>query len=243
MTVKQVLSNLTVDGNIVRLPDVQLNYKKVYIPVKKKMELIGGKWKGGKIKGFVFDLDPTELIQQISNGEQRNLKKEYQFFATPKELAQILVEMAELQPSDKVLEPSAGQGAIIEAINEKDCTPDCYELMELNVIKLKQTGFYYNFLGNDFFNHDGRKYDKIIANPPFSKNQDIDHLKEMYCILNDGGRLVCITSESWVFGNQKKQIAFRQWLKDVNSYVTEVPKGSFKGSGTMVGGRIVVIDK
>ncbi len=75
MTTKEVLQQCTVEGNIVKLPAVQLE-RKEYKEVKKQLELIGGKWKGGKTQGFVFEEDPTELLEQISNGEKRNLKSE-----------------------------------------------------------------------------------------------------------------------------------------------------------------------
>ena len=65
------LKACTVENNVVKLPDVQLD-RKVYLEVKKALELIGGKWKGGKVFGFVFSSDPTELLEQITNGENRN---------------------------------------------------------------------------------------------------------------------------------------------------------------------------
>lgn len=74
MTKEEVLQNCTIEGNIVKLPNEQLD-RKLYQEVAKSLELIGGKWKGGKVQGFVFTLDPTELLNQISGGEQRNLKK------------------------------------------------------------------------------------------------------------------------------------------------------------------------
>ena len=81
-TKEQVLQNCTVEGTVVKLPNVQLD-RKLYQEVAKALELIGGKWKGGKVFGFVFATDPTDLLHQIANGEKGNLKKEFQFFATP----------------------------------------------------------------------------------------------------------------------------------------------------------------
>lgn len=238
-----VLQKCIVDGNIVKLPAGQLD-RKLYQDVAKALELIGGKWKGGKIMGFVFPSDPSELLEQIANGENRNLKKEFQFFATPEKLADELVYLADLKQHDTILEPSAGQGAIIKAINKVcDCVPDCFELMDVNTTILNKSGLRFNFIGDDFFKHNGKTYSKIIANPPFTKNQDIDHLKEMYECLSRGGRLVCITSESWVNGIQKKQVEFKDWLDEVEAEVIDIEKGSFKESGTMVGGKIVVINK
>ena len=242
-TKEQVLQNCSIEGMVVKLPNTQLD-RKLYQEVAKCLELIGGKWKGGKVFGFVFETDPTDLLDQIANGEKRNLKKEFQFFATPEGLAEELVSLAELSPDDTILEPSAGQGAIIKAINKVcEVVPDCFELMDVNTIILNKSGLRFNLIGEDFFKHKGKNYSKIIANPPFTKNQDIDHLKEMHKCLSRGGRLVCITSESWVSGSQKKQIDFKNWLVEVKAKIIDIEKGTFKESGTLVGGKIVVINK
>lgn len=242
-TKEEVLQKCTVDGTVVKLPVGKLD-RKLYQEVAKSLEKIGGKWKGGKVFGFVFNVDPTDLLKQISNGEKRNLKKEFQFFATTEKLADELVYLADLNDYDTILEPSAGQGAIIKAIN-KVCSvvPDCFELMDMNRDILSKSDLYFDLIGDNFLNHSGKKYSKIIANPPFSKNQDIDHLKEMYNCLLSGGRLVCITSEIWTNGNQKKQVDFKKWLLDVKAEVMNIESGSFKESGTTVGGRIIVINK
>lgn len=239
----EVLQNCTVEGNVVKLPNVQLD-RNLYQEVSKALELIGGKWKGGKVFGFVFATDPTDLLEEIANGKKRNLKKEFQFFATPEKLADELVYLADLKQHDTILEPSAGQGAIIKSINKVcDVVPDCFELMDVNTIILKKSGLRFNLIGDDFLKHNGKTYTKIIANPPFSKNQDIDHLRKMYECLSRGGRLVCITSESWVFGSQKKQVGFKNWLNEIEAEVIDIEKGRFKESGTTVGGKIVIINK
>ena len=54
MTKEEVLQQCTIDGNIVRLPDIQLE-RKLYTDVAKALELIGGKWKSGKVKGYSWD--------------------------------------------------------------------------------------------------------------------------------------------------------------------------------------------
>lgn len=243
MTKEEVLQNCTVEGTTIKLPHGQLD-RKLYQDVAKSLELIGGKWKGNKVMGFVFATDPTDLLEEISNGEKRNLKKEFQFFATPEKLADKLVYLADIKQDDAILEPSAGQGAIIKAINKAtSITPDCYELMDTNISILKKTGLNFNFLGANFFNNNGKKYSKIIANPPFTKNQDIEHLQVMYNLLKMGGRLVCITSESWANGSQNKQVDFKNWLDEMDVEIVDIEKGSFKESGTMVGGKIIIINK
>lgn len=60
MEAKEILNQCTVEGNVVKLPGVQLERKK-YIEVKKHLELIGGKWKGG-VKSKVLFLRLILLI-------------------------------------------------------------------------------------------------------------------------------------------------------------------------------------
>lgn len=239
-----VLKQCTVDGNIVKLPDTQLD-RKVYLEVKKSLELIGGKWKGRPVFGFVFSEDPTELLKELVNGKQRNLKKEFQFFETPPELADRLVKLAEVRPYQNILEPSAGQGAIIGAIQKAEprTTIYYYEIMEINQKILSKRDDCV-FLGSDFLEANLLPhYDRIIANPPFAKNQDIDHVNQMYAMLNPGGRLVSIMSNHWTFSSNKKETAFRKWIKAINAIVIKLEQGVFKDSGTMVNSVIVAISK
>jgi hypothetical protein len=247
---QQVLQNCTVEGNVIKLPPDQLD-RKVYADVKRALELIGGKWKGGKTYGFVFKTDPTELLTQIANGEKRNLKKEYQFFATPAALAERMVSMAELGETEgkgygDILEPSAGQGAIVKAIHDATdgaVTVYCYELMDINrSILEKMPGV--KLIGDDFMMAASVvQYDRIIANPPFTKNQDIDHILLMYKLLKPGGIMVTLSSPSWQYGSQKKQVEFREWLKNLNAQVHNIPEGAFKESGTSIRTILIKIKK
>ena len=252
-TKEQVLQSCTIHDPVVKLPNVQLD-RKLYMEVAKSLELIGGKWKGGKVAGFVFPQDPTELLEQVANGEKRNLKKEYQFFATPDELADDLVRRADILPGNSILEPSAGQGAIIDAvirsgILNKLCTDLFYvEKMPTNLLMLKKKNYpdnvyYVGVLNDDFLNMDTDRFDRIIANPPFSNNQDIDHIYHMYARLFPGGRIVTVASSHWEVSSNKKEKAFREWLEKVGADVEDIPAGVFKESGTMVGGKIITINK
>lgn len=244
MTKEEVLKGCTIQGMIVKLPDVQLD-RKLYQDVAKSLNLIGGKWKGGKVMGFEFPHDPTELLEQISGGEKRNLKKEFQFFATPDEVCDDIVFEAQIEPSHAILEPSAGQGAIVKAINRvfPGTKVDCYELMPTNQTMLKKVTEA-NVIGEDFLKEAGnKKYDRIIANPPFAKNQDIDHVRKMYDCLKSGGRLVSITSTHWDKSENKKEKEFKAWLKSLKADVVEIEAGKFKESGTNISTMMVIINK
>lgn len=243
METTEILKQCTVIRNVIKLPNQQLD-RKDYLEIKNKLELIGGKWKGGKTQGFEFNEDPTELLEAIANGENRNLKKEYQFFATPEPLAERLVSMAQIENHHSILEPSAGQGAIVKAINRATGGEEvhCYEAMPVNQTILRKISTV-KFLGEDFLKHDGKQFDRIVANPPFSKNQDIGHIKAMYNCLKSGGRLVAISSKHWQLSSNKKETEFRKWLKEVGAEIKEIKSGEFKESGTEVGGLIIIIKK
>jgi phospholipid N-methyltransferase len=244
MTIQEILKDSTIEGNVLKLPLIQLD-RKDYCDVKKSLELIGGKWKSGKVQGFVFDSDPTILINNLLGDKSpEKLKKDYQFFATPTNLASELVALAEIHIDNKILEPSAGQGAIIKEIMKCGIKiVDYFELMPTNQFILKEINGV-NLIGDDFLNaNDCPIYDRIIANPPFSKNQDIEHIQKMYKLLKEGGILVTIASKHWQQSNNKKEIAFRKWLTEMNAEIIDIEKGTFKESGTNIETVIIKIIK
>lgn len=99
-------------------------------------------------------------------------------------------------------------------------------------------------LDEDFTKDSVGHYTKIIANPPFSGNQDIEHVRLMYERLEEGGTLAAITSQHWRFAStEKKCIDFRNWLKEVHGEVFEISAGEFKESGTSISTMAVVIKK
>ena len=166
------------------------------------------------------------------------------FFPTPKNIVEKMLDEADIKKGEIVLEPSAGKGNIADEIRTR--YPDnALEVAEINgslAELLKEKG--HNVVGNDFL-ATNKKYDKIIMNPPFEKLQDIDHVKHAYDMLNPGGRLVAIMSESPFFNSAKKAEAFRTWLEDVGGVSEKLPENSFKNSerSTGVNTRLVVIDK
>lgn len=228
---EDILKECKVEGNVVKLPPYQLQ-RDIYLKVKKHLENIGGKWKGGKTQGFIFQTDPTTLLEQIANGERRNIKKEFQFYETPKPLADDLASLVPLTPVSKVLEPSAGTGALIKAIHRLNpgIVVDCYELMDDNRDVLQKLPNI-NILGADFFECNRTNYyDVVIANPPFNHNQDIDHIRKMYDVVKPGGIILSVSSYSWTFGSQKKQKSFREWLRELNCQRIELDQDAFKES-------------
>ncbi len=241
---EEVLRKCELKDNVVYLPNVQLK-KEIYAEVKKRIEEAGGKWAGGKIQGFTFDVNAERVFKLLKEKGRCNLAREFQFFETPKETADWLVSLVgSILPEMKILEPSAGRGSIIKAIHRvcHNVTVDCYELMPENrevLVKLPNI----RIIGEDFVTAVVGPYDLIIANPPFSGNQDIRHVSKMYDCLNPGGTLAAITSKHWTFAEEKVCHNFRDWVKYTKGRVIEIEEGTFKESGTGIGTIALVITK
>lgn len=242
--VEEILRHCTLENSVLKLPAVQFN-KKSYAEAKKWIEEAGGSWQGGKIQGFTFPFNPERVFSILKEGKRCNLQKDYQFFETPSDVADWLVMLAGgVHENDIVLEPSAGRGALIKAIR-RSCPSvivECYELMPENR-EFLHTLDNVILLDEDFTKDSVGHYTKIIANPPFSGNQDIDHVRLMYERLERGGTLAAITSQHWKLSSEKKCAFFRKWLEEVHGEIFEIAAGEFKESGTTVSTMAVVIKK
>lgn len=243
-SVEEILRHCTLENNVLKLPQVQFN-KKSYAEAKKWIEEAGGTWQGGKVNGFTFQFNAERVFSILHEGKRCNLQQDFQFFATPPEVADWLVMLAGgVHDDEKVLEPSAGTGAIIDAIHRScpDVIVDCYELMPENkeILSKKDN---IRILGDDFTKCDVAQYDKIIANPPFSKNQDIRHVKRMYEHLSDGGTVSAIMSKHCKIGKESECAEFRKWLDEVGGKSYDIEEGAFKDSGTGIPTTAVVIRK
>lgn len=146
------------------------------------------------------------------------------FVPTPMPLAKYIVSIVDIQPGMTVLEPEAGAGHIADEV-PKDadliCVERNYHLAEV----LRGKG--YKTIYTDFLTWDpGRKFDRIIMNPPFENLEDIAHVRQAYNHLADAGKLVAIMGAGVFFRNDRKAVAFRTWL-DGRGEAEPLPDGIF----------------
>lgn len=237
---EKILQNCQWDGQLLTLPHVQFK-QKAYLEAKKWIEETGGSWNTSK-QGFTWEFDANRVVQILLQGRRYNLQKEFQFFATPAKIADLAVsKFTSIEPDMTILEPSAGRGALVEAVHRRcpSAVVDCYELMPENVPYLEKVEGAH-IVGTDFTKAEG-KWQRIIANPPFSGNQDIEHVYMMYDHLPIGGEMSVITSQHWKFAQDNKCQYFRQWLQDNNADITDIDGGEFKESGTSVATSLIHI--
>lgn len=239
-----ILSNCRIEGSIVYLPPEQLD-RNTYTAVNKCLENIGGKW-NRKAKGHVFDYDPSEAFDNlIMTGETEDMKKTFQFFPTPRKIAEIACDMADLSNGQDVFEPSCGRGDLADVIYER--APQNLICNELNAEMAKYLDDKpYTVMYDDFLNYSPetvKAFDRIVMNPPFSNQQDVDHVYHAYSLLKPGGILVSVMSVSWQWRTNKKSVAFREWLEENNAEVVDIESGAFKESGTLIPTTIIKIRK
>lgn len=244
----QILSACQVEGNILYLPKGQLD-RKTYEAVNKCLVNIGGHW-DRKYKGHVFDYDPGDALDNmLLTGETVNIKKIYQFFPTPRMIAEQMCDMAEFFSTAKVLEPSCGKGDLMDVIYGRGITDLLGIEINRDMERYLKDKSYKTLVGIDFISefaedknirHD---WTHIVMNPPFAKQQDVSHIWAAYSILNPGGVLVSIVSPSPFFRTNKTSIDFRTWIDEVGAEVIDVPEGAFKESGTLIRTKIIKVRK
>lgn len=245
--VHRVLERCKITASYVKLPDEELD-RKLYLKVNKVLAAAGGKW-AKKARAHVFKKDPRKVLGlALATGAVESAQQKLQAFYTPPELAAKVVRLAKLRPGCTVLEPSAGEGALIkaalEACPELDIT--AYDINPEAIPALSELGTTAescDFLAIQSDDKSASAYDRILMNPPFTKRQDVRHVLHALDFLGSGGRLVAIVSPSALDGSIKEQKSFQRVMKDSMARVLEVEAGAFRSSGTHVATRIVVVDE
>jgi len=159
-----------------------------------------GEGKGGKERDRLANEALTEWdrAKAFYYGTQKKTSKTKaqegaDYFATPEPLGLKMVEWLQLQPGDKVLEPSAGHGAIARWMPENTertaIEPSRQLLPKLAMVfdgKIVDTNFEQHNIVN--------KYDGIVMNPPFGSGGKtaVEHLAKAAQHLRDGGRIVAL---------------------------------------------------
>jgi predicted RNA methylase len=237
---REIVSLLKVESNVAiyqpeeTIPDWSL--------LKDVMRALGGSWKTGgkKAKGgfrFADDVDAAEIVRlAVSSGEILDARAA-EFFETSDALADELVAYLNVEAFGRYLEPSAGKGAIAQAILRVSpgANVSCVEAFPPHRKALEEQGL--ELIGEDFLRlspDDITHFDGIAMNPPFGKQADIHHILWASKFLKTGGRLAAIASAGVAYRNDRASREFRSWVESNGGSMTENPDGSFAHAGTGV---------
>ncbi len=231
---KRELGNATIVGNKLHFAGQIKNYAEL----KKLFPTIGITW-NKKDKCHYLGEDSVNQIQYILGGGQVvDEKKTRQFYGTPPDLAAKVVGLAEIKGTDKILEPSAGKGSLVKEI--------LIYTEDIDIIEIDVSDFNYcvnTFKINKGYNQDflnfekDISYDKIIMNPPFTRNTWINHIEHAWNFLKSGGKLVAICP------NATHNTKYQKFIESKKYKITELESGLFKDEGTNISTMILEVWK
>lgn len=253
-----ILSRCTTEGNKLFLPE-QLE-RNDYVKVDKVLRLAGGIW-SRKEKAHLFSgVAETVMENVILTGEITSPTDDYDFFPTPTIIADEMAAMLHLEPGDRVLEPSAGDGKLVDAVCRIGSNLDVVAV-ELNpeMVSFLYVKYADAFTGNmitiynsdfDYFDagvkfHSVEYFDKVIMNPPFKKRSDIRHVLRAFSMLKPGGKLVSVMPSGITFRQDSLTKNFIDNMKSMSSkfVIKELPPKSFSKSGTDVNTVLLYAEK
>lgn len=153
-----------------------------------------------------------------------------QLFPTPPSLAARMVELADIEPGMRVLEPSAGTGRILEQLPE-GCEVVAVEINAALGGRLDASrravviGDFLKCTPETLWG----SFDRILMNPPFANADDIRHIRHALGMLKPGGRLVAICANG-----PRQNAQLRPLVEQHGGEWEDLPPDTFAESGTAV---------
>jgi|GEM_PF-1474801 len=211
-------------------------------------EDVGGKENDRAIVSNSSDYDRAKAFY-YARGKKTSKNKAAEgvdYFATPEPIGYKMVEWAGLKDGDRVLEPSAGHGAISRFFSPNtdntiiEPSSRLAPQAQMNTDNAKLINGYFEDL------HIGNKYDAVTMNPPFGTGGKtaVEHVAKAFKHLRNGGRVIAIIPRGAMADKR-----FDAWYESDDAkdahMVGEVllPGVTFERAGTKVATRIVIIDK
>lgn len=209
----------------------------------------------GEVLGAGSDAVEDDPLSRQSTAVAKNMG----WFPTPQDVAERMMGHADLgfaparagwtPPHLRILEPSAGEGAIVKAL--RATMEDGGASYDLDMVELHpgraetlQRMRFGLVIEDDFLKmRPDPIYDRILMNPPFDRGLDIDHVAHAVKFLAPGGKIVAIMAAGIEYRSDKKTEAFRKLIQLMNGKIIDLPQGSFEESGTGVNTVIVTLRK
>lgn len=240
-----VLERAHTQDNLLRLPE-QLT-PDLYRKVDKALKALGGRWDGTKhVRAHRFD-QPAERIRALLRTGNVITAKEKGYVPTPPELAFELVAHLDIGTGDTVLEPSAGTGALINALATTRATVDAVENdrdHEPHLTRLQTDGLIRSVTWADFLSltppdpgtlfdmGDRPLYDAVAMNPPF--RSQTRHLTHALRWVKPGGQVAAIVSAGLTFRTDKATRELRERLESYGASFRPLPADAFMDSGVEI---------
>ena len=239
---KSVLEKCWIRDNILFLPE-QLT-PELYKKVNQVLAALDAKW-DKRIGGHKLAYDISqELGQILKTGVYYDWRKDTQYYPTPKDVLRFTDYFIpyEYDSHIKILEPSAGEGAILDFLKDEfpNAELSAVEINPKHVSKLKKKGYAVT-CGNFLEYNPDLRFDLIVMNPPFEEG--VQHIMHAYSLLKVGGTVVSVIDSGIYFRTDGKYREWNQFIKGKYISSIKLPKNAFKESGTNVNTAMIGLTK
>ncbi|RUU99464.1 DUF4942 domain-containing protein [Mesorhizobium sp. M6A.T.Cr.TU.017.01.1.1] len=182
---------------------------------------------------FYGEVLPDAEEEDAQKRPGTEIAKDLQFYWSPQAVIEKALDHAGIyQPSDysrgstppahRVLEPSCGDGRILDALTARGCRPFGIEVHPGRAAEARAKG--HNIMTANFLECPAKpEFDFVVMNPPFYGRHYLKHVRHAMSFLKPGGTLVSILpATAWYDHGEIKG----DWH--------DLPAGSFSEAGTNV---------
>lgn len=229
--------------------NMELAFKEGYVNATEDLpgdyQGTGGKQDDARAdKSSEFDKARTYYFKRAKRNARQKSNVEGDYYATPEPLGYKMVEWSHPVSNEKMLEPSAGHGAIARFFSKAnrnvfiEPNNDLRSEVALNANGQVHAG---TFEDLNIIN----KFDVIVMNPPFGHagKTAMDHMEKAMIHLRDGGRITALVPvgqmderiNKWLESDASKNFHIRAKIK--------LPSVTFERAGTKVNTQIIIIDR
>jgi predicted RNA methylase len=156
--------------------------------------------------------------------------RDYTKFFTYPETAEFMAKLLDPKEYDYILEPSAGNGALVKAV--KKIQPKCYvDAIEIDRKWQDELKNCADSVHIEDFTMTPRTffYDKCIANPPFGNETNLeDHFDNIIDHVKRGGKIVMLVPESFNPKLKFSTYPLENWSKNKDGTTTPIKIIEFK---------------
>lgn len=180
---------------------------------------------------FYGEVLPDAEEEGVKPSASTAVAKDLQFYWSPPEVIDAALEFASVwsrqqyhgeRPALRVLEPSCGDGRILDAIRERGYPALGVEYHPRRAAEARAKG--HNVLVGNFLDQPATpEFDRVVMNPPFYGRHYVKHVRHALEFLKPGGTLVSILPATAHYDHSELEGEWR-----------DLPVGSFSAAGTNV---------
>jgi len=213
-----------------------------------------GEGKGGKDRDRTvalsspYDQAKTHYFGRQKNTRNRANRQGVDFYATPEPLGFKMVQWAASREYEKVLEPSAGDGAIARYFQGNTDRTIIEPSYNLSTQAQLRAGGARSVNGRFEEYHINNKHDVIVMNPPFGVGGKtaFEHVAKAMTHLRPGGRIVALVPRGPAADKNMGKLFASDQIKAEEFQLTaliDLPSVTFEKAGTGVSTTVMIMDR